>query len=63
MEIFEHFFIQNFRPWIWIQHPKFSLMAAFYFPRVGGYDFMVKIDLIIYNGFDREIVQGVTLHP
>ena len=51
LETFENFLRQNFWLQIWIQHPKFSLIANSYIPRVCDFDFMAIINLKIYKGF------------
>ena len=58
LEIFENLLIRNFRPWILIQHFKFSLIPNFHIPRVCDFDFMAIITLRIYKGFDRQNRSG-----
>ena len=50
--IFENLFIWIFWPRIFIQHPKFSLIANFHIPTV--FDFVAIIDLRIHRGIDHE---------
>ena len=63
LEIFENFLMQNFWRRIWIQHPKFSLIANFHIPRVCSFDFMAITNSRIYKGFDRENHLGCNFTP
>ena len=41
----------------------FRPIATFHIARVCYFDFIAMINLRIYEGFDRKIVRGATLHP
>ena len=63
LEICENFLMRNFRPRIWTQHPKLSLIPNFLIPKVCDIDFMAIMNLIIYMGFDYQNRSGCNFTP